>query len=553
MNAVQRVVAAVAKLVGYGDVDVEKASRGAIGDYLLGQDPRYGQPRLSRGDMQSGGTYITNSRMREIALKSDTVAAIVNAIVDYVTSVPLRAVPIDHSQEPPKNKTARIMRQLRKPNPQTNGQEFLRALVRDIAVLGYGAVEVVHGPGGLELWNLDATKLSIDFDEHGTILGYDQLNAEGVPIRGEDGMHAWEPEDVILFRHDAVTWSVYPMSRVEQLYTAAIVESLMLNFVGQKYVDSNIPFGVFDLGDLTDQELQDAIDRWDTQADSPHRLVLTGSKGGAKFISFHDDLQRLEAPALLTEVRTRIMSVFGATTNELAFVMREGSGSDNLSYTFKKRCVEPFLATITAALSTRLIAEVLGFADLELVHEEIDSKDEQTEAQISEILLKMGVMTINELRSTKQLPKVDGGDSPYLYTPTGAIPVSLLEDMAKAQLQAVQAAARQAVASAKSTELANKGAQAGMNPDGTPKQHPDVLAPSPRAARPPDQTGSPDASRGGGTSVRLPHPDQSIKPAKPGGVTGVKAPGNASVAHAGAAGEKKSDDSEEQNGPDCGA
>ena len=50
------------------------------------------------------------------------------------------------------------------------------------------------------------------------------------------------------------------------------------------------------------------------------------------------------------------------------------------------------------------IAKKLGWQDLEFVFTDLDARNELEEAQIEEILLRNGVLTINEVRTMRGLP-----------------------------------------------------------------------------------------------------------------------------------------------------
>ena len=115
-----------------------------------------------------------------------------------------------------------------------------------------------------------------------------------------DGPHGWEPDDVIFFTLNPISESVYPYSRIVQLYSAAILEDTMMAFISERFTDSNIPYGVMDLGEVTERELLLAIDNWNAQATSGNRILMTGSKGsGTKWLPFGYHLKDLEATGLL--------------------------------------------------------------------------------------------------------------------------------------------------------------------------------------------------------------------------------------------------------------
>jgi hypothetical protein len=455
---------------------VQKAARGTISGYTLGISPQWGQPlpAVAAGDASG---LITPARMREIVLKTNTVAASTNAILDYAAGVRLGVRNVDPAKPVPPEQVTTIRKLMVSPNPSQSQRQFMLALMRDIITLGFGAVEIVFDTGDpqtgvpVELWVMDAARLRIDFDEHGAINGYDMLDARGVPIiRGQNsssgsalsafpsgpgigatsldagvaggprGLHGWEPEEVIFFSLNPMSESVYPYSRITQLFSAAIIEDLMMFFISQRFTDSNIPFGVMDLGDVTEQELKVAITNWNAQANESHHILLTGSKSGSKWIPFGYHLKELEAVGLLAEVRGKIMGILGVTMNELGESQDiNKSNGYNLSFTFKKRAIEPLLNEIVDTLSRRLLWGAFKYTDAEYYYDEIDSRDELLQAQIDDMYMKMGVDTINDVRNRRGQVSVDGGDINYVFTGSAWIPVNMIVEMAKTMVQAEQA------------------------------------------------------------------------------------------------------------------
>ena len=103
-----------------------------------------------------------------------------------------------------------------------------------MVTLGYAGIEIEAGAQTgrpANLWVLDAGKLYVDYDEHGKVLGYDMLNAYGRPIQDADGVHAWTPDQVIWFALNPMSNSLYPSSRIQQLFVSAVIEDLMMAFI----------------------------------------------------------------------------------------------------------------------------------------------------------------------------------------------------------------------------------------------------------------------------------------------------------------------------------
>jgi phage portal protein BeeE len=423
-----------------GGQTVKKASRGTMSDYVLNAMPQYGQPPNMYGDAAG---LITAERMREVVVKTPTAAACMLATMDYCIDVPIGLRNRDASKPVPASQRRFIEDLMRQPNTEENAHEFKEKLYRDLITLGACAIEIERNSSGgvANLWPLDGARIRIDYDEHGQTIGYDMLNIHGMPIAGEDGIHAWLPNDIIYIQRGSRTESRYPHSRIVPLFAAAVLESLIMTYIGDMFTMGNVPYGVMDLGDVSDLELEAAVSIWNNQAKKQgrHRIMLTGSKGGLHFIPFNGQLKDLDAKNLLMQVRSQIMAIMGVTVNELgeAEDVNKSNGF-NLSYSFKKRAVEPVLDPFCDKLTDRLLWQELGYKEVELYAEEIDSRDELLQGQIDDLYMKGGVWSVNHVRNRKGLPNIPGGDEPFLMLGTNVLPLSMVNDFAQAQLDAIQ-------------------------------------------------------------------------------------------------------------------
>lgn len=448
MNLIQK---AVSYLIPTNRENVPNESRGVLSTYVPNVGS-WGQPNTANGPIADIYGSITPQRMREIILKTPTASAAINAILDFATGVKIAARNTDPAQKPPFHATQYVLDLLKRPNPQDTQRKLTRKVLRDLEVLGYSLVEIERNrTGGVaNLWVLDPGLIRIDFDKHGSIKGFNQIdNVSGIPIvtpvsQGGDGIHTWTPDDVLYFSLDAISESMYPQSRVAMLFALAVVEALMVAFIGGRFTDSNIPFGVMDLGDITEDELKAAIGIWNQQVESTdhpeHRILFTGSKGsGAKWLPFGYNLSELEAPEILSRVRLMILGILGVTVQEIgeADDVNKSNGY-NLSFTFKKRAIEPLLDEFIETVTRFLVHQALGFRDLELYYEDIDSRDELLQSQIDDLRLKAGIVSINQVRNRDGDENTPGGDEPTVSLGNSVIPVSMLKDFAAVQLEALQ-------------------------------------------------------------------------------------------------------------------
>jgi HK97 family phage portal protein len=467
---------------------VQKASRGTLSSYVLNAPHQYGQPLPGAADAQG---LITPERMRELATKVPTVSACVNSIMDFSDGIPLVIRSTDPSEPVNPTRKSRLEDLLKRPNPNDTQLHFFHQLRYDLTTLGFAAIEIERDADGnvANLWPLDAARLKIDYDEHGTLLGWDMLDARGVPIAGPDHVHGWDPKDIIYFRRDPVSHTLYSTSRISQLFTTGVIESLMLEFISLRFTDSNIPVGVYDLGEISDEELQEAVNSWNSQALKQHRILLTGSKG-SHWYPFGYHLKDLEAVELLKEVRMKIMGILGVTMNELGEAQDVNkSNGYSLSFTFKKRAIEPVMNEITQTLTRRLVFDELGYDDLEVNYKDIDSRDELLQAEIDKTYIQLGIDTINGVKNRRGTPNENGGERSMVFTGSAYLPIDTLEPFAVAQLQAVQAAV---LAQTQAAQGADDGGGAAKGP---------ISPPIIRGPQSPEKFTTPDGS--GSSSVKI--------------------------------------------------
>lgn len=483
---------------------VISGSKGTLSAYVVNSPPEYGQPYITSSDVSG---LISPERMREIIKRTPTAGACLNAILDFSSSVDLLVRNVDAAIPANKRKAKIVEDYLKYPNDADTTRHFLGKIIWDLVILGFAAVEIEPNASGYpaKLHVLDGARFKVDYDEHGNILGYDMLDIHGTPIRGDDGVHAWTPDQIIYFRRDPTTDSLYPLSRILQLFSCAVIEDMMLAFIGGKFTESNIPYGIYDMGDISDTELKVAISNWNDQATSNHKIILTGSRGQSAWTQFGYALKDLEATQLLEVVQGRIMALLGVTKNEFGDSQDVNKGNGyNLSYTFKRRAIEPILNEITESLTCHFVHKRLNFKDLELYYEEIDSRDALLEGQIDDIYLKSGVYSPNYIANRKGLPSVPGGDDRLLIIGTNAIPLDLVRPFAQAQLAVILA----------EIEALKIGSSPGM-----------ITPPATRGPQPPGKTTVPDGVGSSGTRISYPRtqePQQARGPVQAGRNAGMR-------------------------------
>ena len=70
----------------------------------------------------------------------------------------------------------------------------------------------------------------------------------------------------------------------------------------------------------------------------------------------------------------------------------------------------PTARLLAESLTRDAIGKKLGWNDLEFVFADVDTTDPLEEAQIQQILLQNGVLTVNEVRRMRGLPELGSND-----------------------------------------------------------------------------------------------------------------------------------------------
>ncbi|HSE49730.1 MAG TPA: phage portal protein, partial [Terriglobales bacterium] len=87
--------------------------------------------------------------------------------------------------------------------------------------------------------------------------------------------------------------------------------------------------------------------------------------------------------------------------------VNRATAADQLDQAFRTAIV-PTARLLAEHLTRDAIGKRLGWHDLEFVFTDVDARDEREEAEIHEILLRSGVLTVNEVRRMRGLAEISG-------------------------------------------------------------------------------------------------------------------------------------------------
>lgn len=110
-----------------------------------------------------------------------------------------------------------------------------------------------------------------------------------------------------------------------------------------------------------------------------------------------------------------------------------GPAANTSIQNFHSDVIYPRQQIIEDEINNQLILGIFGWSDVLFNHEDGDPRRKLDNADVMDKNLKSGRQSLNEQRSEMGLSPIDGGDIHFLLTPAGAIPYSMLREVAEHQ------------------------------------------------------------------------------------------------------------------------
>jgi hypothetical protein len=329
----------------------------------------------------------------------------------------------------------RVAKFLRVPN--SNGetwQEVLTKIVTDLLVYDSGIVELVEDRSGemTELVSWLGSEWFRVLDTHGHLLRYDQTpeNSSEPPIE--------VPKDRIC------QFVLYPNNRsthglplLESCITECITVLLSSEHAMLALDADEIPPGLLVLGGVAGQAAERA--RSDLQAmrgkDHRVRVITSPEPQGieARWVELRRTPKDLELLQVVDAMRRGIWRVFGVMPVELGDMDGVPRAAAEVQMDVStSHLISPILEMIQAKVNAQILPRIIGEEDAGLLTfsfargQQNTPEQELKVAQKSEILLKRGVLTVNEVRKEIGYLPIEGGDVATVETSLGPVPLTAM-------------------------------------------------------------------------------------------------------------------------------
>jgi len=320
------------------------------------------------------------------------------------------------------------------PNPDDSFRSFSEQVLEDIIVGGFGAVEVQVNPGweGYEgnphpvatdatrvgqprvpawagrtgasaapliLWPVDGASIRINLEWNGspTAQRYmqvvDQLNTQ---IKLDD-------DELIYIRLNPRTHTPFGLGRLEVAFETINAFLGAHRYASRLASNTVVQYALW-LQDLTPEHHERLIRWWQDEIEGTGKVPILSVESKPEVLRFGggtDADLRLQWQEFLLRV---VADAFDLPPFYLG-VERDVNRSTAEEYNDLafRQAIVPTARLLAEALTRDAIGKKLGWNDLEFAFAELDTTDPLEEAQIQQILLQNGVLSVNEVRRMRGL------------------------------------------------------------------------------------------------------------------------------------------------------
>jgi HK97 family phage portal protein len=161
-------------------------------------------------------------------------------------------------------------------------------------------------------------------------------------------------------------------------------------------------------------------------------LLLEGSVKMEKSVSSAADMQFIEGRRQLL---SEILAVYDLPYTKLSGTSESANRSQSAENdkAFRSETIEPLQGIIEEEINESLVLGLFGMTETEFEHNEIDSRDRDTQLKYYIEGMMHGLWPIDYVRAKLEgLASIPGGDICFIQTPTGIVPVDQIPNLAAA-------------------------------------------------------------------------------------------------------------------------
>ncbi len=294
------------------------------------------------------------------------------------------------------------------PNPDDSFRSLAEQVLEDVIVGGFGAIEV-EDTGDPEhplvLWPVDGATIRIrsDWDGNPTSIRYVQVTNRN----GAESQVKLQDDELIYIRLNPRTHTPFGLGRLEVAFETVNAFLGAHRYAARLASNSVVEYALW-LQGLTADHHERLIRWWQDEIEGTGRVPILSFENKPEVLRFGggtDADLRLQWQEFLLRV---IADAFDLPAQALGIErdVNRSTAAEMTDQAFRQAIV-PTARLLAEYLTRDAICKKLGWDDLEFVFTDVDSAgDELEQAQIQQILIQTGVLTVNEVRRMRGLPPV---------------------------------------------------------------------------------------------------------------------------------------------------
>lgn len=419
MNITEKVRGAMRRIAG---VSLGEALGKAMGLQAAKEEPRktaalpsilntYGYARAG-GSLTQVMPKPTAANLRRFA-ETPVARRAINAIKDRIAGMKWRVQPRRGKQLPDLPNGAQrveiLMENLEQPNPDDSFRSLSEQVLEDVIVGGFGAVELQlsgNAERPLVMWPVDGATIQIKTDWDGRPDSLRYMQATG--RFGAEGQIALNDEELMYIRQNPRTHTPFGLGRMEVAFETVNSFLSAHRYASRLASNSVVQYALW-LKDLSPAHHERLIRWWQDEIEGTGKVPILSVENKPEVLRFGggtDADLRLAWQEFLLRV---IADAFDLPPQFLGVErdVNRATAAEMTEMAFRQAIV-PTARLYAEHLTRDAIGKRLGWHDLEFAFIDVDARNEMEQAQIDEILLRNGVLTVDEVRRMRGLGALAG-------------------------------------------------------------------------------------------------------------------------------------------------
>jgi phage portal protein BeeE len=302
------------------------------------------------------------------------------------------------------------------PNPDDSFRSLLEQVLEDVIVGGFGAIELQladatgsaerarpNNIGSLLMWPVDGASIRMVHNWDGNPGSPRYVQVTGY---GPAGQVVLNDDELRYIRLNARTHTPFGLGRLEVAFESIAAFLSAHRYASRLASNSVVQYALW-LQDLTPAHHERLIRWWQDEIEGTGRVPILSAESKPEVLRFGagtDADLRLAWQEFLLRV---IADAFDLPAQFLGVErdVNRSTAAEMTEMAFRSAIV-PTARLVAEHLTRDAIGKKLGWTDLEFVFTDVDARDEMEQAQIDEILLRSGVVTVNEVRRSRGLAEI---------------------------------------------------------------------------------------------------------------------------------------------------